>query len=82
MYEFIREAQYTDKIAVMSDYAEGLRELLDSYNVAAKRFGLHINVGKTKVLCMGPEVIFFVDEIPLKYVDCFKYLGSFVSKDC
>ena len=33
-------------------------------------------------MCMGPEVIFFVDEIPLKNVDRFKYLGSFVTKDC
>ena len=82
MYEFIREAQYADDIAVMSDYAEGLQELLDAYNATAKRFRLRINAGKTEVLCMGPEVIFFVNEIPLKYVDRFKYLSSFVSKDC
>ena len=31
MYEFIREAQYADDIAVMSDSSEGLQELLDSY---------------------------------------------------
>ena len=82
MYEFICEAQYADDIVVMSDSSEGLQELLDAYNAAAKRFGLRINAGKTEVMCMGPEVIFFVDEIPLKNVDCFKYLGSFVTKDC
>ena len=82
MHEFIREAQYADDIAVMSDSSEGLQELLDAYNAAAKRFGLRINAGKTEVMCMGPEVIFFVDEIPLKNVDRFKYLGSFVTKDC
>ena len=47
MYEFIREAQYADDIAVMSDSSEGLQELLDAYNAAAKRFGLRINAGKT-----------------------------------
>jgi len=48
-------------------------------NVASKRFGLRINAGKTMVLCVGPETIFFVDETPLVNVDRFKYLGSFVS---
>ena len=45
-------------------------------------FGLCINAGKAEVKCIGPEVIFFVDEIPLKNVIRFKYLGSFVTKDC
>lgn len=82
MREFIREAQYADDIAVMSDSSSGLQELLDAYNAASKRFGLRINAGKTEVLCMGPEIVFFVDETPLNNVDRFKYLGSFVSKDC
>ena len=82
MREFIREAQYADDIAVMSDSSSGLQELLDAYNAASKRFDLRINAGKTEVLCMGPEIVFFVDETPLNNVDRFKYLGSFVSKDC
>ena len=69
-------------VYTMSDSDEGLQELLDAYNAAAKRFGLRINAGKTEVLCMGPEVIFFVDEVPLNNVYRFKYLGSFVTKDC
>ena len=82
MREFIREAQYADDIAVMSDSSSGLQELLDAYNAASKRFDLRINAGKTEVLCMGPEIVFFVDETLLNNVDRFKYLGSFVSKDC
>ena len=82
MREFIPEAQYADDIAVMSDSSSGLQELLDAYNAASKRFGLRISAGKTEVLCMGPEIVFFVDETPLNNVDRFKYLGSFVSKGC
>ena len=52
MREFIREAQYADDIAVISDSSSGLQELLDAYNAASKRFGLRINAGKTEVLCM------------------------------
>ena len=66
----------------MSDSSSGLQELLDAYNAASKRFGLRINAGKTEVLCMGPEIVFFVDETPLNNVDRFKYLDSFVSKGC
>ena len=56
----------------MSDSSSGLQELLDAYNAASKRFGLRINAGKTEVLCMGPETVFFVDETPLNNV-CLLY---------
>ena len=39
-YDFIREAQYADDIAVMSRTAHGLQTLLTCYNDASKRFGL------------------------------------------
>ena len=57
MYEFIREAQYADDIAVMSDSAEGLQELLDAYNAAAKRFGLRINAGSTTMYGSGGDIL-------------------------
>ena len=82
LYDFIREAQYADDIAIMSNSSFGLQALLDAYNSASKRFGLQINAGKTEVLCMGPETVFFVDKTPLENINRFKYLGSFVSKDC
>lgn len=33
-------------------------------------------------MCIGPEHDFFIDGKPLQNVKRFKYLGSFVSKDC
>ena len=33
-------------------------------------------------MCLGPESDFFVDDIKLKNVDRFKYLGSFVNQAC
>lgn len=55
-YEFIREAQYADDIAVMSNTGPRLQSLLTAYNAASKRFGLRINADKTEVLCIGPEL--------------------------
>ena len=45
----------------LSDSVEGLQDLLDAYNAAAKRFGLKINAGKTEVLW-----VFYIDEVPYK----------------
>lgn len=81
-YEYIREAQYADDIAVMSGTAHGLQTLLSSYNETSKRLGLRINAKKTEVMCIGPESDFFVDEIKLKNVERFKYLGSYMNRAC
>ena len=48
----------------LSDSVEGLQDLLDAYNAAAKRFGLKINAGKTEVLW-----VFYIDEVPLQNFD-------------
>ena len=80
--EYLREAQYADDIAIVSNTGPGLQSLLTSYNRTSIRFGLKINVKKTETMCIGPELTFYVDENPLKNVTRFKYLGSFVSADC
>ena len=81
-YDFIREAQYADNIAVMSGTAHGLQTLLTCYNDASKRFGLKINAKETEAMCLGPESDFFVDDIKLKNADRLKYLGSFANQAC
>ena len=78
---YIREAQYADDIAILSDSSKGLQSLLTSYHLAAKRFGLQINAKKTEVMCLGPECDLFVDEMKLACKDRFKYLRSMLSKD-
>lgn len=81
-YHFLREAQYADDIALFSDTAIGLQNLLNAYNIASKRMGLTINANKTEIMCLGPDTDFLIDEVKLNNVDRFKYLGSLVSKDC
>ena len=79
-YEYLREAQYADDIAIMSETAYGLQTLLTEYNVTSRKFGLKINAIKTEVMCIGPD--FFVDDVKLKIVERFKYLGSYVNRPC
>ena len=74
------EAQYADDIAVMSGTAHGFQTLLTCYNDASKRFGVKVNAKKTEAMCLGPESDFFLDDIKLKNVDRFKYLGGFVNQ--
>ena len=80
--DFIREAQYADDIVILSDSALGLQSLLTAYNNMAKRMGLSINIKKTETMSIGPEEQFFIDGMPIKGVNRFKYLGSIVTSDC
>ena len=82
-YEFLREAQYADDIAIMSCSALGLQTLLTAYNITSKKFGLKINAKKTEVMCIGSEHDFYVDDVKLKNVERFKYLGNvYVNRPC
>ena len=80
--DFIREAQYADDIVIFSDSALGLQSLLTAYNNMAKRMGLSINIKKTETMSIGPEKQFFIEGMPIKSVNRFKYLGSIVTSDC
>ena len=46
------------------------------------RMGLFINIKKTETMSIGPEEQFFIDRMPIKSVNRFKYLGSIVTSDC
>ena len=59
-----------------------LQSLLTAYNNMAKRMGLSINIKKTETMSIGPEEQFFIDGMPIKSVNRFKYLGSIVTSDC
>ena len=43
LYEFLREAQYADDIAIMSGTFFGLQTLLTAYHITSRKFGLQIN---------------------------------------
>ena len=60
---YIQEAQYSDDVALFSNSAEGLQNLLSAYNHVSKETGLQINtsVSKTETMSIGTQVDFQVD---------------------
>ena len=72
---------------MLADSPAVLQSVLEHTANFYKRLGLSINIGKTEVLSYSPTgtqnaVNVHIDNIPLKEVDCFKYLGSQISANC
>ena len=64
-----------------------LQAMLNSFSDASKQFGLSISLEKTEVLfqrapnSVAPQPAIFIDDVELKVVNSFKYLGSMISVD-
>ena len=64
-----------------------LQVMLNSFSDASKQFGLTISLGKTDVLfqcapnSVAPQPAISIDDVELKVIDSFKYLGSMISSD-
>lgn len=56
--------------------------LLTAYNELSKKMCLRINTAKTETMCIGADADFFIDDVKLENVTRFKYLGSYITKDC
>ena len=83
----IQEALFADDCALMAHKPGDLQAMLNSFSDASKKFGLTISLGKTEVLfqrapsSVAPQPAIFIDDVELKVVDSFKYLGSMISID-
>ena len=80
--KYIREAQYADDIAIFTNDGTALQCLLSAYSNLSLKMGLTINIKKTETMIVGEQLNFYIDGHKLKRVDRFKYLGSYVTKDC
>ena len=63
-----------DDIAIFANDGTALQLLLSAYSNLSKKMGLRINITKTETMS--------VDGHRLKRVERFKYLGSYVTRDC
>ena len=83
----IQEALFADDCALMAHKPGDLQAMLNSFSDASKQFGLSISLEKTEVLfqrapnSVAPQPPIFIDDVELKVVDSFKYLGSMISVD-
>ena len=83
----IQEALFADDCALMAHKPGDLQAMMNSFSDAPRQFGLTISLGKTEVLfqrapnSVAPQPAVSIDDVELKVVDSFKYLGSMVSND-
>ena len=85
--KLILEALFADDCALMAHKENHLQVIVDRFADAARLFDLTISLGKTEVLVqpepntIRPQPAVTIDEVQLKCVDSFKYLGSTISAD-
>ena len=83
----IQEALFADECALMAHKLGDLQAMLNRFSDASKQFGLTISPEKTEVLfkhapnSVAPQPAISIDDVVLKVVDSFKYLGSMISVD-
>ena len=83
----IQEAIFADDCALMAHKSGDLQAMLNSFSDASKQFGLTISLGKTEVLfertpnSAAPQPAISIDDVELKVVNSFKYLGSMISNE-
>ena len=76
---------YADDMVLLSDSPSGLRDMLLAFEEITQTWGMHINVDKTKILCVGknctwPSVPVRIRDQAVGVVDKFTYLGSVVNR--
>ena len=84
----ITELQYADDNAAPCHSTNALQQSVNNFSSAYSRFGLTVNVKKTKVLAQPapktslPVFNISIGEAHLEQVDHFPYLGSILSSNC
>ena len=70
---------------MVSNSQQGLQRLMNNVNKVTKKFGMKINVKKTKVTCISrrkeTKIKILIDGQRVQEVDELKYLGSVVTSD-
>lgn len=82
--QLVNNLRFADDIDLITESPEQLQVLTDKVEESSKRFGLKINVSKTKVMTIGKshkELNINLENAKLEQVTDFVYLGGLVSDD-
>ena len=83
--DFIADLDFADDLAKITDSFSENSRLWQSISDISTRYGLLINIGKTKYMPyniarpINSDESLFVNGTPLEEVDDFKYLGSYIA---
>jgi len=82
--ELLNNLRFADDIDLVAESQCQLQELTDSVHDSSKRFGLQINVQKSKTMTIGKqpkELEVKLDGEELEQVTEFVYLGGLITED-
>ena len=77
----IKNLRYADDTTLMAESEEELKNLLMKLKEEREKFGLKLNVQKTKIMASGPISSWQVDGETVETVADFIFLGSKITAD-
>jgi len=72
----INNLRYADDTTLIADTKEGLVELLSAVKQESEKYGLHLNLKKTKVMTTGMMDVFRVGNAVVEQIENFTFLGT------
>jgi hypothetical protein len=83
--KLVRDVRFADDQAMAAGTESGLQKMMDSLNSTAERYGMKINIKKTKVMKVskktGGKVNIKINGNKIEQVQSFKYLGSTITEN-
>ena len=76
--------RFADDMVVLSESEDELRNMMQGLNETCKKYGMRINIKKTKSMILGGKeetVRVSLKGEDIEQVEKFKYLGSWITKD-
>ena len=77
----INNLRYADDTTLMAESEEELKSLLMKVKEESEKFGLKLNIQKTKIMASGPLTSWEIDGETVETVSDFIFLGSKITAD-
>ena len=77
----INNLRYADDTTLMAESEEELKSLLMKVKVETEKFGLKLNIQKTKIMASGPITSWQIDGETMETVTDFIFGGSKITAD-
>ena len=77
----INNLRYADDTTLMAESEEELKSLLVKVKVESEKFGLKLNIQKTKIMASGPITTWVMDGETVETVSDFMFWGSKITAD-
>ena len=82
--KLLKDVRFADDQGMIASREAGLQKIMDSLNATALRYGMKINIKKTKVMKVSREggtINITINGLKIEQVKSFKYLGCILTED-